>query len=201
MSAERPFALHLTWTTYGTWLPGDERGYVSHTLHAPGNWSPRANTPGTDYTKDHERTHRLASQAQKGKTVWLTPWQAQVVAESVIAAVVPRHWRIVRGAIMTNHVHFLVVDCPTDATAVRRILKGNSQAALSTDHGTPCRWWTAGGSDRYKNDDLAVENAIRYIENQERILVAIRENLIHRGKPVAHEPSDVPPGLPRWIRF
>ena len=84
---------------------------------------------------------------------------------------------------MTNHVHFLVADCPTDATVVRRILKGNSQAALSTDQGSPCRWWTAGGSDRYKNDNLAVENAIRYIENQERILVTIRDNLIHRDKP------------------
>jgi hypothetical protein len=23
-----PIAYHLTWTTYGTWLPGDSRGWV-----------------------------------------------------------------------------------------------------------------------------------------------------------------------------
>jgi hypothetical protein len=24
-----PLAYYLTWTTYGTWLPGDERGWVA----------------------------------------------------------------------------------------------------------------------------------------------------------------------------
>ncbi len=30
-----PLAYFLTWTTYGTWLPGDERGWYS----SPGQWS------------------------------------------------------------------------------------------------------------------------------------------------------------------
>ena len=30
----RPFALHITWTCYGTWLPGDERGYVAGAFRA-----------------------------------------------------------------------------------------------------------------------------------------------------------------------
>jgi hypothetical protein len=32
MSADEPFALHITWTCYGTWLPGDQRGHVSNVL-------------------------------------------------------------------------------------------------------------------------------------------------------------------------
>jgi hypothetical protein len=27
----------LTWTTYGTWLPGDERGFVGNVLEEPAN--------------------------------------------------------------------------------------------------------------------------------------------------------------------
>jgi hypothetical protein len=35
-----PLAYFLTWTTYGTWLPGDERGWVER----PGQFRPP--TPG-----------------------------------------------------------------------------------------------------------------------------------------------------------
>ena len=27
----------LTWTTYGTWLPGDERGFVGNVVEEPAN--------------------------------------------------------------------------------------------------------------------------------------------------------------------
>ena len=34
MAYSEPLAYFLTWTTYGTWLPGDERGYYTK----PGQW-------------------------------------------------------------------------------------------------------------------------------------------------------------------
>ena len=186
MQSERPFALHITWTTYGSWLPGDPRGYVAHTLQSRGEWEDRENTPGTEYAKDHPRTYSQAQNVQKGETVWITPAMAGVVAESLIAASSTRGWRIVRGAILAGHLHLLIFDCPTDGPEVRRVLKGNSQAALTRQNGSPRRWWTAGGSDRYKNDDLAIETAMKYIEDQDKILVSIVENRIqqdHRDKP------------------
>jgi hypothetical protein len=47
---EFDFALHITWTTYGTWLPGDERGYVANTLQDNELYLPRENVVGTPYT-------------------------------------------------------------------------------------------------------------------------------------------------------
>ena len=35
-----PLAYHITWTTYGTWLPGDSRGWVKS--KAPGIQAPNA---------------------------------------------------------------------------------------------------------------------------------------------------------------
>ena len=61
-------------------------------------------------------------------------------------------WRIVRGAIMANHIHVVIADCPDDGPGVRRILKGNSQADLSDAAGATRRSWTQGGSDRYLHD-------------------------------------------------
>ena len=74
---------------------------------------------------------------------------------------------------MTNHVHVVVRDCPNDGPAVRRVLKGSSQADLNDHFGHNRRWWTAGGSDRYKNDWPAIEAAVQYVENQPGMLAGI----------------------------
>ena len=73
---ERPFAIHITWTCYGTWLPGDARGYVSNTRSPEGGFEPKQNTPGTPYTRDDPLTRNLARQEQSHPTVWLTTEQA-----------------------------------------------------------------------------------------------------------------------------
>lgn len=41
----------LTSTTYGTWLPGDERGFVSPVPELAGP-SKRHNQPGTEYDEN-----------------------------------------------------------------------------------------------------------------------------------------------------
>ena len=177
---DRPFALHITWTCYGTWIPGDRRGYVSNTLRADGSFLPRQNTPGTPYTADDARTRRRAQALQKHPTVRLTIQQARCVAESLLAAASDRDWRILRAAILSNHVHVVLTDCPDDGPAVRRVLKGVTQAALSRlasrgvdPLGGPRRWWTKGGSDRYKHDASAIEAAVRYVARHAEFLSAI----------------------------
>jgi REP element-mobilizing transposase RayT len=172
-SADSPFALHITWTCYGTWLPGDERGHVSNTLLPQGGFIRKQNIPGTPYAPGDEYTRNRARNLQKHATARLHPDHANCVAESLINATWARDWRILRAAIMPDHVHVLVTDCPDDGPAVRRILKGVSQADLNRFIGYSRRWWTTGGSDRYKHGHQAIENADRYIANQENMLAAI----------------------------
>ena len=160
------FALHITWTCYGTWLPGDERGHVSTTYDPKLGYLPRQNSPGTDCATGDPVTFARAQVLQKQSSVWLTPAQAYCVAETLVTAASPRGWLIPRAAIMHNHVHVVVFDCPNNGPVVRRILKGTTQAALSKLAGSPRTWWTTGGSDRYKNDQQAVENAINYVAGQ-----------------------------------
>jgi hypothetical protein len=131
MTDDVPFALFLSWTCYGTWLPGDLRGYVSNTRHSTGGFTAKQNIPGTPYTADDPFAHKRAHVFQKGKSVRLTFREARWAAESFVAAAAKRGWRILRGAIMANHVHLVVCDCPDDGPAVQRIFKGVSQADLS----------------------------------------------------------------------
>jgi REP element-mobilizing transposase RayT len=169
------FALLETWTCYGQWLPGDPRGYVSNTLTDEG-YRPKRNERGTPIDRNDVTTYERAKQLQEHPTVWLTPTQAACVARSAIAAAVDRDWLILRGAVMSNHVHMLVANCPDDGPAARRVLKGVTQAALNKLVGHPASWWTRGGSDRYKHGAQTIETAIRYVANQERMLAAVADN-------------------------
>ena len=88
-----------------------------------------------------------------------------------------REWLLLRGAVMPNHVHVVVMDCSDNGPTVRRVLKGTSQAALSRQHGSPKRWWTAGGSDRYLHDEQSILAAMRYVESQTGVLACIVEGV------------------------
>ena len=80
---------------------------------------------------------------------------------------------------MADHVHVVIMQCPDDGKAVRRLLKGNTQASLSEDLGRSWRWWTAGGSDRYKHGTRAIEAAIIYVAEQEYKLAEIVDMEVH----------------------
>jgi REP element-mobilizing transposase RayT len=175
---ENPFGLFLTWTTYGTWLPGDERGYVSNTLLPEGGFRRKENRIGAEYDRDSVLTRTLARQQQRHETIWLNREQSLVAAGSFLDAALERGWQIPRCAVMSNHVHVLVTHSPDDASSVLRILKGCSQQALSVSYGRPRRWWTHRGSKRYLHDHEGFDAVSRYIEQQKSILALIRDNEI-----------------------
>ena len=119
MTDDAPFALLLTWTTYGTWLPGDERGYVASSPHATGGSTPRQNIPGSPYAAGDGFVRWRAGALQTGDSVWLSRQQAVWAAHSFVGTARGRSWRILRGAIMSNHVHLVVMDCPGTHSSCR----------------------------------------------------------------------------------
>jgi REP element-mobilizing transposase RayT len=173
MTDDRSFALLITWTCYGTWLPGDRRGSVSNSLLPEGGYRRKENTPGTPVMPEDVYTQQRARALQKGETTWLSPSTAASTVQALVNAASRRQWRILHAAVMANHVHVVITDCPDDGPGVRRILKGNTQAALNDAMGNNRRWWTAGGSDRYLHGDGAIEAAVRYVAQQAGVLAAI----------------------------
>jgi REP element-mobilizing transposase RayT len=167
------FAIHVTWTTYGTWLPGDSRGYVSVTLRPEGGVVPIQNQYGTPYSKNDAYARRVAIDEQAFPTVWLTAEQTLVVALGLVMCCAKRGWWVAQAAIMCNHVHVVVMGCPHDGPAVRRILKGVTQAALNDHAGQARRWYTHRGSNRYKFDQRAIDHAINYVKQQKDMLAGV----------------------------
>lgn len=163
----------LTWTTYGTWLPGDRRGFVSNVQDGPGS-EVRHNIPGTSYDADDERVRQRALDNLVGEPVWLTAEQADTVVEQFRQTAAYRGWSLRAVAVMANHVH-LVVGVPSDPNPAKllhdfksyatRALKAHGQTAAGA------RWWTESGSRRKLPDERAVNAAIEYVLHQHRPLV------------------------------
>jgi REP element-mobilizing transposase RayT len=163
----------LTWTTYGTWLPGDARGFVSDVRDGPGP-EVRHNTPGTPYDVDDPRVRQRARDNLIGTPVWLTAEQALILADQFAETARFRNWELLAVAIMANHVH-LVVGVPGDPDPAKLLhdFKSYGTRALKDKGHRPSggRWWTESGSRRKLPDGTAVRAAVAYVGNQHRPLV------------------------------
>ncbi len=158
----------LTWTTYGTWLPGDRRGFVSNFAGTDGKGH-RQNAPGTLPESDHPGLAGAARARLAGSAVWLTPDQARVLIGQFRETAECRGWTVMAVAVMANHVHIVVgVGGDPEPDIFLRDFKSYGSRKLSRLFDEPAggRWWTQGGSTRILPDGAAVEAAVAYVERQ-----------------------------------
>jgi REP element-mobilizing transposase RayT len=163
----------LTWTTYGTWLPGDIRGSVTSVRDRPGPRH-RHNIPGTDCDQSIPGLVRSAQAQMKGQSVYLHTSQAEVVFRQIQETTKFRGWKLLALAIMRNHVHTLIgVSGDPEPWQIMRDLKSYASRALNSKWTKPegGTWWTESGSRRKLPNEAAVQAGIRYIQNQEHPLV------------------------------
>jgi REP element-mobilizing transposase RayT len=158
----------LTSTTYGTWLPGDARGFVSTVRDGDG---PRVwhNASGTPYDEDMPGLRQSARQLLAGNPVLLSADQAAVILGQFRETAGYRGWPIFAAAVMANHFH-AVLSAPEDvhSMAIPRDLKSYAARALNRQWERPRSgtWWTESGSRRPLPNETAVRAAVRYVTDQ-----------------------------------
>lgn len=164
----------LTWTTHGTWLPGDPRGFVSrvptpdgHAIH---------NKVGTPFDRDMPVVLQEARKRTKSPEVWLSAEHAEVCASSFQEAAQNAEARIGAYAIMRGHCHVVVRTSILEGAETLRRLKGVSARRLTQAFGKPpaISWWTRNGSHRLLTNSPSIQGAIRYVLQQEKPLVIYR---------------------------
>ena len=179
----------LTWTTYGTWLPGDRRGFVSNIADTQGQ-GVRHNEPGTRCDKDIRGLRSFAQDRLVQEPVYLNAEQATAVVEQFRETANFRKWDLLAAAVMRNHVN-LVVGVPGDPEpeTLLRDFKSYASRILNRRFGSQERWWTQSGSKRKLKDEPAVIAAVRYVRNQEYPLViwVPDEQPAHAGRSPASE--------------
>jgi REP element-mobilizing transposase RayT len=158
-----PLAYFLTWPTYGTWLPGDERGWV---LYGKGSQPPNP-------------IRKLEAEARMTEDACILDGeQRRLVEETIAKHCRIRGWKLHAVNCRSNHLH-VVVTANRDPDEVREQLKAwctrklkELERARRNSPGdrepTPEprireKWWAERGSRRYIGDEESLEAVIRYV--------------------------------------
>ncbi len=89
----------LTWTTYGTWLPGDVRGFVGNVRNPDGNQLVN-NIPGTPYDADLPPLEDYARGQMAGSPVTLTKSDADALIKQYQETADIRGWELCAASVM-----------------------------------------------------------------------------------------------------
>lgn len=164
----------LTWTTHGTYLPGDQRGFVSRIPSE--NGSVIHNQVGTAYDRDMPALRRRSQRAALGDEVWLSDKHADRCARAFEEAALNANATIGAFAIMRGHCHVVVRSPSLEGAELLRRFKGVSARRLTQQFGKPAAlsWWTRKGSHRLLTNTPSILGALRYVLNQRQPLIVFR---------------------------
>lgn len=145
----------LTWSTYGTWLHGDERGSVDRAT----------NRYGTALLEPDAPLRAAMRRVMAHEPVVLSAEMRGVVDRAVRDHAALRGWRLAALNVRTNHVHAVVLGVDADPSQLVREFKtwGTRRLREAGLVDADRRVWTAHGSTRYLYETGSVEGAVRYV--------------------------------------
>jgi REP element-mobilizing transposase RayT len=149
-----PLAYLITFTTYGTRLPGEERGWVSR----------RQNRYGTPDLTSQPRLRLKMEDLLKGPPYGLGVSQRPLVLAAIKEACIHRGWQLEAVHVRPQHVHS-VVGARAQPEFVLNTFKSYSSRKLNRACLDPLRRkrWTRHGSTKYLWTPGSVESAIKYV--------------------------------------
>jgi REP element-mobilizing transposase RayT len=158
---QEPLAFFITWTCYGTFLPGDERGWTK--------WHKGEMIP-------HPRLEEWCRDQMSEDVVVLNEHQRILVNEVIREHCKIRNWTLHAVNCRTNHCHVVVTAPDYDGETVRdqfkswakHRLKDYQKRTATSGQSSREHWWTRKGSVRKLFDDESLEAAVLYtIEAQD----------------------------------
>ena len=161
----------LTSTTYGTWLPGDQRGSIASVKERRSGDPLSAerqehDQPGEAWELEMPGLWNASHTRMKGLPVFLTLAHAQGLLTQLQETATYRNQMLLAVAIMANHFHLVVgvTDNP-DPGKILGDFKSYGSRVLNRDFGCPASgtWWTAEGSKRKLPDENALLAATNYV--------------------------------------
>jgi len=147
-------AYFITFTCYGTWLHGDQRGSVDRDH----------NIVGTPFLSPDQRREREQFARLKHKPINLNSAQRAVVERTISEVCEHRGWLLHALNVRTNHVH-VVVSASTTPERVMNDFKSYATRRMVEAGLFPAKTkaWTRHGSTRYLWDEAALERACTYV--------------------------------------
>ncbi|MCK4914147.1 MAG: transposase [Planctomycetes bacterium] len=137
----------LTWTTYGTWLQGDKRGYVKNGKILPqNNLLLQSNLKEMKYPAAKFNAEHRA-----------------VVHQAILDKAKEIRQRIYAVAVCSNHVHIVAEHINESIEKVVSFYKNAARLALRSN-GFNGRIWTKGFDKRFCFNQNELEKKIKYVK-------------------------------------
>jgi REP element-mobilizing transposase RayT len=136
----------VTWTTYGSWLQGNQHGYVKHSKILPGNQQILLANP------------RL----QRSETIKLNPEQRAIVHQAILDETKRIGQTIEAMAVCENHVHIVACPCPESIQQIVSRYKNVAMFALCKNNSIS-RIWTRGFDKRFCFTEDDLKHRIDYV--------------------------------------
>ncbi len=150
---------HIEVNTFGTWLPGDPRGFRDHDhrIHSSGDYR---NPPPPS---EHQALHRWVSNRLVREAIRLTAAQCEEVGRLLVDSLDRQGLRLAALAVSSNHVHALV-GATMDESALRQAI-GNAKRRSSHAMRAviPGSLWQRKIGVRIVRDERHFRNALSYI--------------------------------------
>jgi REP element-mobilizing transposase RayT len=161
----RPLAYLITFTCYGAWLHGDDRGSADRDGH---------NLPGEPYLPPNPDRARF-ERDELAQPPYALDEPRRAVVLATIREVCRHHgWALLAAHVRSNHLHVVVTaDAPPER--VMNDLKAYSSRRLSEAgyESAQRRRWTRHGSTRYLWTEDHVQAAIRYVTDRQGAPLAV----------------------------
>ena len=151
-----PLGYLLTWTTYGTWLPGDDRGSISHA----------SNRPGDGRAPSDPRLRDAVLRDMRDVPLILSPPMRDVVTTTIRAHSEVRAWPLLAVNVRSNHAHAVVSAHAKPVVVLTQFKSWCTRRLREAGLVEPGRTvWTRHGSTRYLWDDRALHDACAYVRD------------------------------------
>lgn len=146
-----PIAYFLTWPTYGTWLPGDARGWIEHRK----GW------------KLPDPILVLEAQAKMRESACVLSLQARTIVESQVAETCQfRKWTLHTVSCRSNHMHVVITAGNVVPRKIRSDLKGWCSRRLRENiDANRENWWAERGSIRWVFDETNLASILTYVSS------------------------------------
>jgi len=140
----------LTWSTYGTWLQGDERGYVKD----------------GEVLEENIAIKLDCRKKLKSAPVRLSRNERAVIREAILEASEKFGQEILAIAVCSNHVHVVCKYADVPIGTVVGYYKNAGRMAMKRS-GFEGRLWTRGYDKRFCFNEAAVAERVRYVEGHD----------------------------------
>lgn len=136
-----------TWTTYGTWLPGDERGYVDNK---------------GKLQEGDEKILQKSKDLQKSESVILNIAEKKIAKQTILDEALIIGHKIIALVVCSNHVHLLAR--PHKQSIDKMISRYKSLTTrMFWGYGRKGKIWTRGFDRRFCFTDMEIAARIVYI--------------------------------------